>query len=434
MEPTATALIPDLPEAFADLVRDALLHLYDPVQLQSHPLLSLAPGDAVSGSVSRGRLLRHALLDAIEALQPERGVAATSRAWRAYRILDLRYLEALDVAEVIVRVALSKSQYHREHQRALHGVAAVLWERWGLAGRWTALSVGREGRQAAEVLARGEAERLRAGQAVPIDPLEVVEGVIRIVRPLYAARGIEVAVSAPARVPLLRGDRVALRQALLTILGHAASEVEVVAPAQVSAARRPVVTVTAEVEPGRLLLTLGGPGGPGLSPARLGMVESGPFVEALGGTATFDPPADPSCRWAIELAFPAEEPPLLLVVDNNDDFRQLVERFLVGHGWAMVGAASVDEAYALACHQHPMAILLDVVIPGRDGWELLLDLKQAPATRDIPVIVCSVLDEPAVAISLGAAGYLQKPIDQHGLLAALEPLVTHSTAGPLALA
>ena len=115
MEPTATALVLELPEAFVDLLRDALLHLYDPVQLQSHPLLRLAPGDTGSGGVGKGRLLRQALLDAIEALQPERGVAATSRAWRAYRILDLRYLEALDVAEVIGRVALSKSQYHREH-------------------------------------------------------------------------------------------------------------------------------------------------------------------------------------------------------------------------------------------------------------------------------------------------------------------------------
>jgi Amt family ammonium transporter len=94
----------------------------------------------------------------------------------------------------------------------------------------------------------------------------------------------------------------------------------------------------------------------------------------------------------------------------------------------------VDEAYALACHQHPGAILLDVVIPGRDGWELLLELKQLPSTRDIPVIICSVLDEPAVAIALGAAAYLQKPIDQDRLLAALNPLLTPPATGPLAIA
>jgi CheY-like chemotaxis protein len=107
---------------------------------------------------------------------------------------------------------------------------------------------------------------------------------------------------------------------------------------------------------------------------------------------------------------------------------------MAGQGWSVVGAASVDEAYSLACRQHPVAILLDVVIPGRDGWELLLELKQLPSTREIPVIICSALDEPAVAIALGAAAYLQKPIDQAGLLAALTPLLRPSPAGPVAIA
>lgn len=75
-----------------------------------------------------------------------------------------------------------------------------------------------------------------------------------------------------------------------------------------------------------------------------------------------------------------------------------------------------------------------MVIPGRDGWELLLELKQLPSTREIPVVICSVLDEPAVAIALGAAVYLQKPIDQDRLLAALTPLLESASADPLAFA
>jgi CheY-like chemotaxis protein len=423
MEHTSTELGPELPEAFTDLVRDALLHLYDPAQLQSHPLLALAHGAASPGLASGGRVLRQALLDGIEALQPGQGVAATSRAWRAYRILELRYLEAMDVSEVIGRVALSKSQYHREHQRALHGVAAVLWERWGLAGRWAELPLAGSRHLAAEALARSEAERLRESPPGRIDPLEVLQSALRVIEPLCVARGIEARLYVPAETPAIRGDRVALRQALLTILGHAAGEI---APGP--------LTVTAAIAPGRIVVTVSGLDGPGLGPARLGMVESAPFVEALGGTVSYQRAERAGGCWSIGLEFPAEEPPLLLVVDNNDDFRRLVERFLVGHPWTVVGAASVDAAYALACRQHPVAILLDVVIPGRDGWELLLELKQLPSTRDIPVIICSVLDEPAVAIALGAAAYLQKPIDQDRLLAALAPLLKPSAAGPVAIA
>jgi Amt family ammonium transporter len=109
----------------------------------------------------------------------------------------------------------------------------------------------------------------------------------------------------------------------------------------------------------------------------------------------------------------------------------LVERFLVGSAWTVVGAASVDDAYALARHRRPAAILSDVVIPGRDGWELLLELKQRASTRDIPVIICSVLDEPAVAIALGAAAYVQKPINQQQLLAVLAPFLATPARGPV---
>jgi len=413
---------PTMPEAFTDLVRDALLHLYDPAQLQAHPLVAVAASSlqpAGAGATSAGtpgtggRLLRQALLDGIDALQPGPGVAATSRPWRAYRILELRYLEALDVADVIGRVALSKSQYHREHQRALHGVAATLWERWRLDGRWTAQSAGRSTR-VGDDLARLEADQLRPGaagaDASQIDPAEGVESVSRVVEPLCAARGIELRLAVPEGAPPIVGDRVALRQALLTILGHAAATIE----------QGPLMVV-ASGEPGRMLFVVSGPGTLGLDAERLGMVESRPFVEALGGTASYRAAPLPEGRWSIALDFPAEEPPLLLVVDNNDDFRRLVERYLAGSAWRVVGAATVDEATSLARIRRPTAILSDVVIPGRDGWELLLELKQLDATRDIPVIICSVLDEPAVAISLGAAAYLQKPIDREQLLAVLTP-------------
>jgi CheY-like chemotaxis protein len=419
----------NLPEPFADLVRDALLHLYDPAQLQAHPLVAIAAGSqpesVVSGASMGGRVLRQALLDALDALQPGPGVAATSRPWRAYRILELRYLEAMDVADVIGQVALSKSQYHREHQRALHGVAAVLWERWRLDGRWATLAMPRSPRLGDD-LARIEAATLRAGAANTgarqIDTAEVVQSASRVIEPLCAARGIELRLALLDGATPLAGDRVALRQALLTILGHAATTLE----------RGPLMVV-ATSEPGRVVLQVSGPSAPGLNAARLGMVESRPFVEALGGTAAYRSARTPDGRWTIALEFPAIEPPLLLVVDNNDDFRRLVERFLAGSRWAMVGAASVDEAYALARRRRPTAILSDVVIPGRDGWELLLELKQLDATRDIPVVICSVLDEPAVAIALGAAAYVQKPIDQGQLLAVLAPFLAAPARGSVSV-
>lgn len=59
-------------------------------------------------------------------------------------------------------------------------------------------------------------------------------------------------------------------------------------------------------------------------------------------------------------------------------------------------------------------------MPDRDGWEALQALKTHPATRHIPILVCSVLDEPELTLSLGAEEHLTKPISQERLLAALE--------------
>ena len=65
------------------------------------------------------------------------------------------------------------------------------------------------------------------------------------------------------------------------------------------------------------------------------------------------------------------------------------------------------------------AVLLDIILPGRDGWDLLQLMEANQATSRIPVIVCSVFSEPEIALSLGATGYLQKPIARRQLIDAL---------------
>ncbi len=68
---------------------------------------------------------------------------------------------------------------------------------------------------------------------------------------------------------------------------------------------------------------------------------------------------------------------------------------------------------------HPDVVLLDIRLPGIDGWAVLEALKADPATRDIPVVVVSIVDERARGVALGAAAYLVKPISRDELRAAL---------------
>jgi DNA-binding response OmpR family regulator len=64
----------------------------------------------------------------------------------------------------------------------------------------------------------------------------------------------------------------------------------------------------------------------------------------------------------------------------------------------------------------PDAILLDILLPDRNGFDVLKDLKSSADTKDIPVIVVSGLDDSHTAFELGAAGYIRKPFDMVSLL------------------
>src|SRR5205085_1674729 len=117
----------------AALVRDvqtALAHLYAPARLQTHPLAArlVAVGER-PGAAARGRQLRQLILESIRALRPSDGASADPRAWRAYRILELRYLETAEPPAIQRELGLAKSQYYVEHARAVEAVASLLAER-----------------------------------------------------------------------------------------------------------------------------------------------------------------------------------------------------------------------------------------------------------------------------------------------------------------
>ena len=65
-------------------------------------------------------------------------------------------------------------------------------------------------------------------------------------------------------------------------------------------------------------------------------------------------------------------------------------------------------------------IVLDIMMPEQDGWEVLQRLRATPETRDLPILVCSVLNEPEIAQALGASDYLIKPVTQDALLTKVE--------------
>lgn len=105
----------------------------------------------------------------------------------------------------------------------------------------------------------------------------------------------------------------------------------------------------------------------------------------------------------------------ILVIDDDPAARDLMLRSLSRDGFRVVTAASGDEGIELARRERPVAITLDVMMPGKDGWAVLADLKADPELAAIPVIMVSMLEDRTLGYTLGAAEYLTKPVDRREL-------------------
>jgi PAS domain S-box-containing protein len=102
----------------------------------------------------------------------------------------------------------------------------------------------------------------------------------------------------------------------------------------------------------------------------------------------------------------------VLVIDDDPEALEIIRRLLTKDGFNVATAASGEQGLRLAQECQPVAITLDVMMPGMDGWSVLRMLKADPALRDIPVIMLTMIDDRTRGYSLGAVDYLTKPVDR----------------------
>jgi signal transduction histidine kinase/CheY-like chemotaxis protein len=102
----------------------------------------------------------------------------------------------------------------------------------------------------------------------------------------------------------------------------------------------------------------------------------------------------------------------VLVIDDDPTQRELIGRFLSKEGFSVRTTARGETGLRLARQLRPVAITLDVMMPGMDGWEVLAALKADRELRDIPVIMLTMVDDPDRGFALGAAEFATKPVDR----------------------
>jgi PAS domain S-box-containing protein len=115
-------------------------------------------------------------------------------------------------------------------------------------------------------------------------------------------------------------------------------------------------------------------------------------------------------------------PATILVIDDDPTVHELLGHHLAHGGYRVFFAGSGTEGIARARELRPDVITLDVMMPDKDGWRVLSELKASPETADIPVVMLTIIDQRSAGFALGAADYLLKPIDRTRLLGTLERL------------
>lgn len=395
-------------------LRRALNHLYDPATLRASPLVAML---GLEAETDRAAALRRILIQAMEALKPDKSIPPEANAWRLYRILAQRFIEQSPQSEVAMDLGLGIRQYRRheaqaigvlaDHLRAHHGLNPEA--AWPTRNPATAPEPGTPSRE--QELAWLQESLPTAG---PLDVPETVQAVLKLVGPLAQGLRVGVACSLPPDLPRLAGQLTTVRQVMLNILTAAIRQ----APGgrvQVEAdARHWAVTLTV-----RPLALSSGPRT--LDPDdQEGLDMARQLAAMLGGTLRVTLGQGGRSPFVARLSLPAAAQVPVLVIDDNAGTLQLLERYTSGTRYRFVGTGDPGQALALAQESRARAIVLDVMLPGIDGWELLGRLHEHPSLRAVPIIVCTILPQEQLALSLGAAGFLRKPVSRCAFLAALD--------------
>ncbi len=295
---------------------------------------------------------------------------------------------------------------------------------------------------------------------------EVVKVVISTAKALVKDKPIELQQSIPQDLPIIRADPRRVRQILTNLVGNAskfteegfirvsvqATPTEVILAVEDSGIGIPedkVDTIFEEFTQvdGSSTRAIGGTG--------LGLSITKHFVEMHGGRIWVQSVVDVGSIFyvALPIAGPPEEveeeeptvehisekapsatktdqaqepsesgQKIILCVDDDNGVIMLFRRYLSKQGYQVIGHTDSTTVLEKAQQIRPFAITLDVMMPEKDGWQVIQELKSSPDTKDIPVIMCSIVADQDHGVSLGASDYLVKPIIENDLVSALERL------------
>jgi CheY-like chemotaxis protein len=394
--------IEDFPEElFEQQVQSCLQHLYDYSYLQDQALVQwLFRADTGLDPVEA---FREAITEIVEKLRPGASTSSHSRDARIYNLLTLRYIDQQDTSDVIAQMSLSTRQFYRENDRAIHAVGQMLRAR---VDKLAADNV------ASATTASIESEVVRAHRSAEqtyVNLNDLLENVVAAVQTLAMERNLTITMASGPDPIELEIDRGLLRQTLIWIVSQILTFAEPNTQLEFGAEHMNGAA--------RVTITFRGVTQKDINPLEASGDTLNLFVKTLEAELIYQVVSSNVGQAILDL--PIKER-TILVIDDNPDLIDLFRRYLANQSYRLVSSQIGSESFQLARDLQPDFIILDIMLPGQDGLELLQNFKSHVSTRQIPVLVCSVLNARELAISFGADDFLQKPPGQADLLKILE--------------
>jgi len=380
-----------------DQVHDALASLGDSIALAQTDFVQCFPQlAAIEALNERAQRARALLLEAIETLAPPRPTPFGSPESRTYDVLTLRYIERSSVVDISAELSLSRRQVHRDLKKAEAQLTELL-RSWAIRGDEVALVEQRD--PLSEELA------LFSSRPVQVQLVSVLQETLGLVAPLAESLGVSIERGEIEEgLPNIVADKTLVGQLLVQVLSLAvqAAKSKQVSLSACSSADSVELRVEFEVED------------PIVIDSKLEATERIARAEGIHLRSEAS-----GRNEVLILGFPAGSPVKVVVVEDNPGAVELYRRYLGSEGWQVEGISDPRISFDKVRSVQPQVVILDIMMPHIDGWRVLRTLKEHPETKTIPVIVCSVVDDPVLAEALGAAACLGKPVSRGELLMAL---------------
>lgn len=382
----------ELPDDFIEKVKEALEKLYDFQALQENMLTRQFESQKADPATTGTHQLRSQLIDAIESLNPGQNVASHSGTVRIYNLIYMHYVGRLTIQQVAYEIGVSLRQAYRDLRRGQELVSAVLWHRLHAE-----TSTPRD-----DISVNAELTRLEDNTTVTILQ-ELLDTAIRPVQILADKYSIAIHVEAPHNPIALTTNPTIAQQVLTHILSQIIQQVR---PSSLE------IQLLDDSEFIRIQYEADADSHLQIEPIIRQMIEQ----------VHWELQYDANDKIQMICIKSSKRRALLLVIDDNEGLIHLLQRYLTDDAYNVMSAPNTDEGLQIVPQLQPDAILLDVMMPGIDGWEVLQRLRTRPETASIPVIICSVINDPELAFALGASQYVPKPVTREALRFALQQL------------